>query len=372
MELDESAAVITYEEYHPYGTSTYLAGRSAAEVSLKRYRYTGKERDEETGMSYHHARYYVSWLGRWSNTDPAGFADSVNVYSYTRNNPVIFNDPSGTQSNDHVEHRAPPNVPLLPAPIISRPAASALLLRDVPPYRLSPSAFLRGSPTRYSSMYGRSAAQLGLFPPLRGALGDGRLTIPGLETPLRPTPTEPPLVKRALNVLHRAMDIPFLGPVVVSPVVVALSIVAVAVFAVAGLGEGLRRLNTPFSLSGFLLETAKINLLGIGAPLQQTTGERDQINSGASGEQLHANRQRGSRVREFLRLNPPAGPLRSIIDAVLPSRPAPSTPGLNLADAAIRRGGSQIPELVQPSPFFPREHVVRPLIRPIPQRTLFQ
>ena len=42
--------MITYEEYYPYG-STSLPGRaSAAEVSLKRYRYSGKERDAENGL----------------------------------------------------------------------------------------------------------------------------------------------------------------------------------------------------------------------------------------------------------------------------------------------------------------------------------
>ncbi len=46
LELDESGALISYEEYSPYGSTTFQAG-SAAEVSLKRYRYTGKERDEE-------------------------------------------------------------------------------------------------------------------------------------------------------------------------------------------------------------------------------------------------------------------------------------------------------------------------------------
>ena len=57
VELDEDGALISYEEYHPYGTTAFQAGRSAAEVSLKRYRYTGKERDEETGLNYHGARY---------------------------------------------------------------------------------------------------------------------------------------------------------------------------------------------------------------------------------------------------------------------------------------------------------------------------
>ncbi len=50
-------------------TRPIQAGRTAAEVSLKRYRYTGKERDEENGFTYHGARYYAPWLGRWISFD---------------------------------------------------------------------------------------------------------------------------------------------------------------------------------------------------------------------------------------------------------------------------------------------------------------
>jgi RHS repeat-associated protein len=66
-------------------------------VSAKRYRYTGKERDEETGLYYHGARYYAPWLGRWTAADPAGMVDGPNLYEYVRGNPVRLNDPSGTQ-----------------------------------------------------------------------------------------------------------------------------------------------------------------------------------------------------------------------------------------------------------------------------------
>ena len=59
LELDDNADVITYEEFHPYGTSSYRAANSAIDVSPKRYRYTGQERDEETGLAYHSARYYA-------------------------------------------------------------------------------------------------------------------------------------------------------------------------------------------------------------------------------------------------------------------------------------------------------------------------
>jgi RHS repeat-associated protein len=98
LELDENGSVISYEEYHPYGATSYHSARSGVGVSLKRYRYTGKERDEETGLNYHGARYYLPWLGRWMNCDPKGLVDGVNLYQYTMNNAVRFSDYSGTQT----------------------------------------------------------------------------------------------------------------------------------------------------------------------------------------------------------------------------------------------------------------------------------
>src|SRR5262249_18301560 len=97
-ELDDSAAIISYEEYYPYGSTSFEAVSGAIEVSAKRYRYTGKERDEETGFNYHDARYYGPWLGRWTATDPKGALDSTNLYGYCRGNPVRLCDRNGTQS----------------------------------------------------------------------------------------------------------------------------------------------------------------------------------------------------------------------------------------------------------------------------------
>ncbi|MBC8074087.1 MAG: RHS repeat-associated core domain-containing protein, partial [Deltaproteobacteria bacterium] len=78
LELDENAAVISYEEFHPFGTSSYAANDAGIEVSAKRYRYIGKERDEETGLYHLGARYYASWLARWTAADPIGLGDGVN------------------------------------------------------------------------------------------------------------------------------------------------------------------------------------------------------------------------------------------------------------------------------------------------------
>ncbi|MBB5644963.1 SpvB/TcaC N-terminal domain-containing protein [Pedobacter cryoconitis] len=99
MELDATAQLISYEEYHPFGTTAYQAKNATVKAAAKRYRYTGMERDEESGLSYHSSRYELPWLGRWLNVDAAGLKDGVNLYAYTRNNPIRYNDQTGTQSD---------------------------------------------------------------------------------------------------------------------------------------------------------------------------------------------------------------------------------------------------------------------------------
>jgi RHS repeat-associated protein len=102
LELDASAAIISYEEYYPYGSTSFQAVSSSIEVSAKRYRYTGKERDEETGLYYHGARYYAPWLGRWTSCDPAGMVDGPNLFQYARSNPVCGVDRAGLQTNSDI------------------------------------------------------------------------------------------------------------------------------------------------------------------------------------------------------------------------------------------------------------------------------
>jgi RHS repeat-associated protein len=156
LELDESAAVITYEEYYPYGSTSYQAGRGVAEVSLKRYRYTAKERDEESGLYYHRARYYACWLGRWISCDPAGMADGANLYRYCDDNPVRLSDPTGQQGTagdlshsideaaknaqahdiqlrPHVPVAPPPQVPPPPPKPVSKPGPDPNVKPPPPP-----------------------------------------------------------------------------------------------------------------------------------------------------------------------------------------------------------------------------------------------
>ncbi len=95
LELDDGAKIISYEEYYPYGNTSFQSVDATREVPARRYRYTGKERDAESGLYYHGARYYAPWLARWTSVDHENRQHPSNAYVYTANNPIIFIDPDG-------------------------------------------------------------------------------------------------------------------------------------------------------------------------------------------------------------------------------------------------------------------------------------
>jgi RHS repeat-associated protein len=107
VELDETGRIISYEEYYPYGSTSYQAMEARIKTAAKRYRYTGKERDEETGLFYHGARYYACWLGRWISVDPGGLVDGVNRYAYVGNKPTHLVDSSGMAGEDPWDQSVP-------------------------------------------------------------------------------------------------------------------------------------------------------------------------------------------------------------------------------------------------------------------------
>jgi RHS repeat-associated protein len=95
IETDAVGRVISYEEYHPFGTTAYQARDKAIVAAAKRYRYSGMERDEESGLEYHSARYYAPWLGRWIAPDLHAECLDGSRYAYVKNNPVINRDSNG-------------------------------------------------------------------------------------------------------------------------------------------------------------------------------------------------------------------------------------------------------------------------------------
>jgi RHS repeat-associated protein len=98
LELDGVGRVITYEEYFPFGGTAFLAGDKDREVESKDYRYSGKERDDITGLYYFGYRYFAPYIGRWMSPDPAGTNESLNLYEYARNNPISRLDADGRKS----------------------------------------------------------------------------------------------------------------------------------------------------------------------------------------------------------------------------------------------------------------------------------
>ena len=95
LELDAAGQIISYEEYFPYGSTSYQAVPNGTETS-KRYRYTGKERDDETGLYYYGARLFSPCLARWTSPDPIK-KQGISCYVYVNNNPLNLIDPFGMQ-----------------------------------------------------------------------------------------------------------------------------------------------------------------------------------------------------------------------------------------------------------------------------------
>jgi RHS repeat-associated protein len=95
---------------HPAPTIANSNTASGLRVCLydkgRRSRSTGKERDAETGLDYFGARYFSAAQGRWTSPDwsavpqPVPYADlkdpqTLNLYSYVRNNPLSKADVDG-------------------------------------------------------------------------------------------------------------------------------------------------------------------------------------------------------------------------------------------------------------------------------------
>jgi RHS repeat-associated protein len=95
------------------GSRTTAMGYSAADSTKQKF--TQKERDDESGLDYFLARYYSSAQGRFTSTDPIALTverltdpQGINLYGYTRNNPLAFIDPTGeiiTFANDDAPQR---------------------------------------------------------------------------------------------------------------------------------------------------------------------------------------------------------------------------------------------------------------------------
>lgn len=106
IETDESASIISYEEYSPFGETTYSWTSQNLEVSPKEFRYSAQEKDEQTGLYYYGYRYYLPIICRWTRTDPAGTIDGLNLYAFVGNNPVGNRDSMGLAKTSKLSERS--------------------------------------------------------------------------------------------------------------------------------------------------------------------------------------------------------------------------------------------------------------------------
>ena len=90
---DIKGTPIQYIHYAPYGE---LINNQHAAGYDERYKFTGKERDVETGYDYFGARFYWATIGHWLSVDPmADKYPNISPYAYCAWNPVKFVDPDG-------------------------------------------------------------------------------------------------------------------------------------------------------------------------------------------------------------------------------------------------------------------------------------
>src|SRR5262249_51241114 len=98
---DAQGNITSESDYYPWGGELQFLNNDS-----NHYKFTGKERDIETGLDYFGARYYSNGLGRfitpdWSTTPvPVPYADltdpqSLNQYSYVGDIPTTRTDSDG-------------------------------------------------------------------------------------------------------------------------------------------------------------------------------------------------------------------------------------------------------------------------------------
>ena len=87
---DDTGAVANTYEYDAYGRVI-----ASSETIAQPYGFTGRERDQESGLYYYRARYYDPVAGRFVSEDPIGLRGGSNTYAYVGGNPIMYVDPLG-------------------------------------------------------------------------------------------------------------------------------------------------------------------------------------------------------------------------------------------------------------------------------------
>ncbi len=84
----------------PWGEST-AAVSAATGATAYPYRYTGQRQDVFANLYDYKARSYMPATGRFTQTDPSGTADNVNLYAYASDDPINGTDSTGLGCGTH-------------------------------------------------------------------------------------------------------------------------------------------------------------------------------------------------------------------------------------------------------------------------------
>ncbi len=98
---DSAGNIKSESDYYPWGGELQITNNDS-----NHYKFTGKERDSESGLDYFGARHYSNGLGRFITPDWAakpvaipyavlGDPQTLNLYTYVRNIPTTTIDPDG-------------------------------------------------------------------------------------------------------------------------------------------------------------------------------------------------------------------------------------------------------------------------------------
>jgi RHS repeat-associated protein len=97
--VDNGGSVVNHLTYDSYGN---VVSESDSAVD-SRYRFTGREWDEEIDLYYYRARYYDGETGRFISVDPISFdSGTYNLYGYVDNNPISNIDPTGLETRIYI------------------------------------------------------------------------------------------------------------------------------------------------------------------------------------------------------------------------------------------------------------------------------
>jgi RHS repeat-associated protein len=111
--VDASGNWVSREEYFAYGDTSF------GSFAKKRYRYSGKERDEESGLYYFGVRYYNPLLCRWMSCDPLFlWQGATNLFAYVSGNPMRYRDQIG-YDDDETSRFPEQHPPVLPKGMVS-------------------------------------------------------------------------------------------------------------------------------------------------------------------------------------------------------------------------------------------------------------